>query len=372
MRICVSGASVAGLGVAHWLHRYGHDVTVVERAPGIRPGGAAVDFRGAALGVLDRMGLLTAVTEHQTHMGEVAALDADGVVVATLPPQATAGEVEILKSDLTRILYEIGAPRVHYLFDDSITTLDQHDDGVRVGFRNAGEQTFDLVVGADGLHSNVRRLAFGPESAYVHHLGIYGALFTSDNFLGLDRSGVLYNSPGKNVLAFAARDNSELRVGLSFTATELPYDRHDTAEQRGIIRRRFAGDGWQVQRLLTSMDTADDFFFDSSSQVRMTSWSTGRVVLVGDAAYCAAPTSGRGTSQALIGAYVLAGELATATDHSTAFAAYEEKLRGYVAHNQQLGRDGAKWYFQPPSQETVANLATPADYPLRLAEYPVR
>ncbi|MER6948668.1 FAD-dependent monooxygenase [Nonomuraea sp. NPDC000554] len=370
MRILISGGSVAGPALAYWLHRYGHQPTIVERAPAVRDGGAAIDFRGSALDVLDRMGLLADMHRHQTRMSAMTLVDDGGAAVATLPAAAISGELEVLKADVTRVLYEATRDTTEYLFDNTITALDQQPEGVRVGFERGEARTFDLVVGADGLHSTVRRLAFGPESRYLRHLGIYGALFTTANLLGLDHAGLMYNTPGRSALAFSAHGNSELRVGLSFVAEELAYDRRDRTQQEEIVAKHFADAGWEVPRLLEAMRAADDFFFDSSSQVLMDSWSAGRVALLGDAAYCAAPTSGRGTSQALIGAYVLAGELAECADHTTAFARYEQQLRDYVERNQRHGRAAARWFFQSPTDEAVDSLAEVVDDHVPLKQYP--
>ncbi|MFC4592086.1 FAD-dependent monooxygenase [Sphaerisporangium corydalis] len=356
--VLISGAGVAGPALAHWLWRYGFTPTVVELAAAPRAGGAAIDVRGSAIGVLESMGILDEVRRHRTRMGEGVLVDATGHEFAKLPAAAFGGELEILKEDLTRVLYTATERDVEYLFGDSIIALDQDADGVRVTFAQGGRRTFDLVVGADGMHSATRRLAFDPAAVRLHHLGIYGALFTTPNFLGLEHSSRLYNAPGKMGYVFTARGDTETRVGLSFASGPLEYDRHDEAAQARIVEERFAGDGWEIPRLLEAMRRAPDFYFDSSGQVHLDRWSAGRVTLVGDAGYCAAPTSGRGTSQALIGAYVLAGELAEAGgDHEKAFAAYEAGLRDHVEANQKLGRDAAVTLFEPLTQEMIDAMA---------------
>lgn len=369
MRILISGGSVAGPALAYWLNRHGHETTLVERAPGIRDGGAAIDFRGTALDVLERMDLLGTMREHQTRMGSMSLVDDAGQVFATLPDEAISGDLEVLKADVTRILYEATRSQTAYLFDNSVTRLDQSDSGVTAGFESGPAREFDLVVGADGLHSAVRRLAFGPESDYLRHLGIYGALFTTGNFLGLDHAGLMYNTPGRSALAFAARGNTELRVGLSFVADDLAYDRRDREQQNDLVAKAYADAGWEVPRLLEAMRGAQEFFFDSSSQVVMDRWSTGRIALLGDAAYCAAPTSGRGTSQALIGAYVLAGELAAGDGHAAAFARYEQVMRPYVERNQAHGRAAARFFFQQPDDDTVEALGEEIDDTVDLPDY---
>ncbi|GAA3282979.1 FAD-dependent monooxygenase [Streptomyces lavendulae] len=371
-----SGGGVAGPALAYWLHRHGFTPTIVERAPQLRDGGYAVDFRSEALDVLDRMGLLEEIRSLDTETGDAALVDAEGRQYATLPAAVFAGDLEVLKGDLTRMLYEATRENTEYVFGDSITSLHQDDDGVLVSFEHAESRRFELVVGADGLHSKTRALAFGPEEEFVRHLGIYTAIFNLGNYLGLKNTGHLYAAPGKAANVFTARDNTEARAAFHFAADHLEYDRRDPASHKRIIAERFAGEGWEVPRLLKEMDTAQEFFFDSNAQVEMDTYSVGRIVLLGDAGYCAGPTSGRGTSQALIGAYLLAGELATRDgDHTAAFAAYEQQMRPYVAEHQALGREGAERFFMPaPTQEILDMLAANAPEntrtePVRLPDY---
>jgi 2-polyprenyl-6-methoxyphenol hydroxylase-like FAD-dependent oxidoreductase len=198
------------------------------------------------------------------------------------------------------------------------------------------------VVGADGLHSNVRTLVFGDESRFIRDLGYYVAIFTVPNHLDLDHWELFYNVPGKLAGMYSARDNTEAKALFYFASPPLHYDRHDTALQQKLLQAAFAGEGWEVPRLLEAMWDAPDFYFDSVSQIHMDTWSNGRAVLVGDAAYCASPMSGQGTGLALVGAYVLAGELmAAAGDHRTALARYEQRMRGYVERNQQSAKRNA-------------------------------
>ncbi|MET3988160.1 FAD-dependent monooxygenase [Streptomyces sp. PvR034] len=370
--VLISGGSVAGPALAFWLHRHGFTPTIVERAPELRDGGYAVDFRGEALDVLDRMGLLEEIRALDTEMGDAAMVDAEGRQYATLPAAVFAGDLEVLKGDLTRMLYEVTREDVEYVFGDSLTSLHEDADGVLVTFEHGAPRRFDLVVGADGLHSRTRALAFGPEEEFVRHLGIYTAVFNLDNYLDLHRTGRLYAVPGKAANIFTARGDTEARAAFHFAADTLEYDRRDPTAHKRIIAERFDGEGWEVPRLLKEMDAAQEFFFDANAQVVMDTWSAGRVVLLGDAGYCAGPTSGRGTSQALIGAYLLAGELAArGGDHAAAFTAYEQRMRPYVAEHQALGREGAERFFMPaPTQEILDALA--ANAPENTRTEPVR
>ncbi len=353
--ILISGAGIGGPALAYWLTTAGFTVTVVERAPEPRPGGQTVDLRGAGRDVITRMGLMGRARELSVDQRGLATVDASGRFTSRMPTDSFGGEgmvseIEILRGDLGRLLYEATLPDTEYLFDDTVTGLEQDDEGVAVTFEKAAPRRFGLVVGADGLHSVVRALAFGPESACVRPLDVYTAWFTLTEEWDLDGWFQMYNAPGGLVAsARPGRLPGEIKAGLSFRSAPLAHDRRDSAAQKELVARRFAGAGWEVPRLLRGMRAASDFFFDSMSQVRLDRWSRGRAVLLGDAGYCASPLTGLGTSLALVGAYVLAGELAAADgDHRVAFAKYDEVMRDYVGRAQQLPPGGAAG-FAPSS-----------------------
>jgi 2-polyprenyl-6-methoxyphenol hydroxylase-like FAD-dependent oxidoreductase len=339
--ILISGASVAGPALAYWLHHFGFNPTVVERSPQLRGGGYAVDFRGAAhLGVLERMGILEKIRHQQTRLGALTYVDQDNRPLARMPAEIFAGDVEILRGDLGRILYEATRHGTEYLFGDSITSLENGPDGVRVTFERAAPRTFDLVVGADGLHSNVRRLVFGDEVPFIRDLGLYVSIFSTTNVLNLDHTGLLYSVPGKTASIYSARDNTEAIAMLYFTSPPIAYDYHNVPRQKEIVAEMFAEEGWQVPQLLQEMWQARDFYFDSTNQIHLDRWSSGRVALIGDAGYAAGP-GGNGTGTAVVAAYILAGELAAAAgDHAAAFARYERALRDYVAGGQKQAAGG--------------------------------
>jgi 2-polyprenyl-6-methoxyphenol hydroxylase-like FAD-dependent oxidoreductase len=351
--ILISGASIAGPALAYWLRLYGFKPTVVERAPALRDGGYAVDFRGAAhLGVLERMGILDDVRRQQTHMGAVSYVDCAGKQLASMPAEIMSGEVEILRGDLARILYEATRDEVEYIFDDSISVLNEDDNGAHVTYQRSAPRTFDLVVGADGLHSNVRALAFGDESRFIRDLGYYVAIFTTANHLKLDHTGRFYSVPGKTAGMYSARGNTEAKAMFIFASPPLNYDRRNMEQQKQILADTFAEVGWEVPRLIEAMWAAPDFYFDSISQIRMDTWSSGRVVLLGDAGY-GATMGGMGTGLAVVGAYVLAGELAAAGgDHHTAFARYHEQMRNYANGCQKLA-EGAGPFLAPPTRARI-------------------
>lgn len=350
-QILISGGSVAGLTLAYWLRRYGFRPTIVERAPALRSGGQPVDLRGAATEIVERMGVLPAISAAVTGTRGMSYLNRRGEVAANLDQAfgvVSDDDPEIMRGDLVEILHS-ASPGIEIIYGDSVTGLTECANGVAVSFEHAEPRTFDLVVGADGLHSNVRKLAFGPESEYVKHLGYHVAIFSTSNFLDLDRWGLYYNVPGRLASIYSTRDKTQARVMLAFASEPLSYDYRDLDQQREILASRFGSDGWVVPRLLKAMRTAPDFFFDSTSQVRMSSLTAGRVALVGDAGYCPSPLSGQGSSAAIVGAYVLAGELArSGDDHASAFRRYDRALRYFIDLNQKLAESNAKW-FAPSS-----------------------
>ncbi|GGU88308.1 FAD-dependent oxidoreductase [Streptomyces albospinus] len=347
----ISGAGIAGPALAYWLHRYGFAVTVVERAPELRTGGYKVDIRGAAIEVAERMGILEDIQRSSTDMQTGAYVNGSGKRIATLPADIFGARVdrddEIMRGKLTQILYERTRADVDYLFGDSITSLTPltgtGEHGVEVTFERGATRRFDLVVGADGLHSTVRRLAFGPEARFLRHLGGYLSAFSMENELGLDREELYHALPGKLTCVYHSAGEPGAKGLLGFRSPLLEYDHRDTGRQLDLLDGAFAGDGWRIPRLLEAAREADDFYFDGLHLVQMDRWSRGPVVLLGDAAHCASPASGQGTGMALVGAYVLAGELAAADgDPAGAFARYEAEMRGYVAVNHALAEKFAR------------------------------
>jgi 2-polyprenyl-6-methoxyphenol hydroxylase-like FAD-dependent oxidoreductase len=343
--VLISGAGLAGPALAYWLCKHGFRPTVVERAPALRDGGYKVDVRGAAVEVLKRTGVYPAARAADTGMRTITYVRRDGRPIAVLDANLLMGrrgdDIEIMRTDLTRILYEATRHDVEYVFGDAIATMSQHEDGVDVVFEQGPARRFDLVIGADGLHSATRRLAMGETP--LTYLGAYISIFSVPNHLGIDRDEFMYPEPGRLVFAYSTGPAAEAKVGFTFASPPLDYDRRDVAAQKRLVAASFAGLGWEVPRLLEGLESSDDFYLDSLSQVELPSWSAGRVALIGDAAHCPAPASGQGTSLALVGAYVLAEQLAAAAgDYTAAFAGYESAMRPYVEKNLAFGRKMAK------------------------------
>jgi 2-polyprenyl-6-methoxyphenol hydroxylase-like FAD-dependent oxidoreductase len=343
--ILISGASVAGPALAYWLHRYGFKPTIVERAPAVRPGGYAVDFRGASLRVLERMGLMTEIERRQTRIGAITIVDRNNRKVASMPDGFISGELEILRGDLAAIFHAATRDTTEYIFDDSIAAIEETSDGVEVLFQRSGRRRFDLVVGADGLHSKVRSIVFGEERSFVRYMGYYVSIFSIPNYLDLDHAGLYYGTLGKKVGIFSGGDGREAKASFFFATDPLDHARGDVSRQKSILREHFQHEGWEVPTLLDWMEKAPDFYFDSVSQVKMKRWCAGRSALLGDAAYCASPLSGMGSGMAVVGAYVLAGELAEADgDYRVAFERYEALMREFVERCQGIANGGTDWF----------------------------
>ncbi|GAA1604630.1 MULTISPECIES: FAD-dependent monooxygenase [Kribbella] len=356
--VLISGASIAGPALAYWLDRYGFEVTVVERSDAVRGGGYPIDIRGTARDVVDRMGLLPQLRKAHVGTRRISFVDPDGTPIAALEPETLTGgddglDLEVRRGDLADALYAPIRDRVEFRFGDSIARLDDRGDRVDVEFESGTARSFDLVVGADGLHSNTRRLVFGPEEQFHRYIGYAFAGFTMPNDLGLSHEGVVWNVPGRAAVFYAQEPDQPVHGFLTFRQQEPPYNAFRNPEnQRELVSAQFPERSWHVPRLVQAMGEAADLFFDVVSQIHMPAWSRGRVALVGDAAYATSFLSGQGSSVALVGAYVLAGELATYADHAEAFTAYEQRIRGFVEQNQALV-DAGRVSLAPETQELI-------------------
>ncbi|MBU2666659.1 FAD-dependent monooxygenase [Actinoplanes bogorensis] len=331
--ILVSGAGLGGPALAHLLARQGHSVTVVERAPAPREAGYKVDVRGAATTVLQRMGVYEQARAADVGMRQITYVNRHGKPFAALPADLLMGrrgdDIEVMRGDLSRVLHDAAsASGAGFVFGDSIAALADGPEGVDVTFASGRSARFDLVVAADGLHSATRRLVFG--EVPLVHLGASIAIFSTANTLGIDHEEVMYSEPGRLIFAYAMGPSEPMRVGLVLAGPGSGRD------PRAIVDG-FAGGGWRTAEFLSALEAADDLYVDSLSQVEVPRWSSGRVVLLGDAAHCPAPSSGQGTSLALVGAHVLADELASKSQDQ-ALSAYEVRMRPYVEKNLAFGR----------------------------------
>lgn len=346
MKVLISGAGPAGLSIAYWLKQYGFVPTIVERAPALLTGGYKIDVRGIGLQILRQMGIYDKVVAQSTDMQGGLLVDNTGKIIKKMSGDEfghrTDDDVEIVRGVLCQILKN-QIPDVECIFGDSIQVISLSADNVQVTFQNHPPRTFDLLIGADGLHSNVRQLIFGHETQFLHDLGLYLCVFTIPNYLNLDRVEMQYTQLGNFAGVWSTQGESTMKVCFAFTHPSMPINLKDKNQQQQVVKTIYKDMGWEVPKFLQMMPEASDFYFDAAAQIHMNHWSKNRVVLVGDAACCPSPMSGQGTSVALIGAYVLAGELATAKgDYQTAFDQYEEQLRPFVELNQALGLQSAK------------------------------
>ncbi|HEY8457235.1 MAG TPA: FAD-dependent monooxygenase [Actinopolymorphaceae bacterium] len=331
MRALISGASIAGPVLAYWLARYGFTVTVVERAPALRKaGGHAVDLFQPAMAISERMGVAHTIDARSTGTRRLVmfwpgAKRPVSVDLTKVTQAASDRHVEIMRDDLSEIYYDASRNDVEYVFGDSITAI---SDGGQVSFEGMPSRRFDVVIGADGLHSTVRRLVFGEEHRFTRFLGAYVAVVSVPRTLS--RAGEFRGHLDVDRLAgvYTTRHLDDARALFMFRHEQaLEYHYRDVARQQQLLRKAFQGMHPEVDRWLAELDRTPAFYFDSITQLRMDSWSRGRVALVGDAGYCPGPAVGGSTSLAVVGAYVLAGELASARgDYERAFAAYERKM----------------------------------------------
>jgi 2-polyprenyl-6-methoxyphenol hydroxylase-like FAD-dependent oxidoreductase len=340
MNVLIVGAGIAGPTLAYWLQRAGYEPTLVERSPELRRGGYLIDFWGAGFEVADKMGIVPEVIRRGYQLREVRQVGDDGHRITAFDPElfvrGTSGRyVSIARSELAGTIYGALGGRVETMFGDGVRAL--HDDGdrVRVTFDSGRTRDFDLVIGADGLHSQVRRLVFGPQERFEKYLGITVAAFEVEGYRPRDELvAVMYTQVGYQVTRLSLRN--DVTMFLFTFVDDGSVANHDADAQQAALRARLAGAKWEIPAILERMGDAKTFYCDRVSQIQMPSWTRGRVALLGDAAACVSLLAGQGSALAMVEAYVLAAELAQARgSYADAFARYERSLMPFLRSKQK-------------------------------------
>ncbi len=352
MKVLIVGAGIAGPTLAYWLLRAGHQATLVERTPELRRGGYLVDFWGAGFDVAERMHIVPELQRRGYRFTEARVVDRDGRRFASINPSAIMGStqryVSIARSDLAAVIYDALDGAAELILDDTVHALEDDGDRVRVTFEGGQTRDFDLVVGADGLHSRVRRLAFGPDEGFERYLGIVVSAFEAQGYQPRDELiAMMHAEVGFQAVRISIRDDATLFLLSVRHAGAMPAD--DRAAQEALLRTRLAGAGWETPAILDRMSQAKTFYFDSLSQIRMPSWTRGRVALVGDAAAAPSFLAGQGSALAMVESYTLAAELARSGGHREAFARYESRLAALL-RSKQDGAEGLGLAFAPKSR----------------------
>ena len=340
--VLVSGAGIAGPTLCYWLKVAGFKPTLIERSASLRRGGYVIDFWGAGYDIAERMGLQADIDETGYHMREMRIVDGQNNRVAGFGINVfreLAGDrfVTLRRSDLSQLLFVTVAHTIETIFDEEVTGLEERKNCVRVQFKRSGERDFNLVIGADGLHSNIRKLVFGPQDRFEKRLDYAVAAFEVAGYEPRDENVyVTFNEPGRMAARLALRNDRTLFLFVFATDKDSPNPTSDVSAQKAMLWERFGDRAWECPRILRELDRVQDLYFDCVSQIRMDSWSQGRVALVGDAAFCVSLMAGQGAALAMIAAYVLAGELAKADGkYMAAFANYEVLLRDFIGSKQR-------------------------------------
>ncbi len=338
LKILVVGAGIAGPTICYWLKRFGFSPFLIEKNNTMRKNGLGLDIRGSAIAVIKRMGIYKSIAEMHTQINHDTYVDTKGNILIKEQSGYRQGEdCEIMRGDLMNILMQ-SIKEVPCYFNKNIIHIAQNNENVEVTFEDNKTENYDLIIGADGLRSATRNSAFSKDQYKLIDLGSYISVFSVPNYLRLNGEKIIFESNQK-IISVTANKNSDIAlVAIMFRSNHTLRDMRDEKEQKDFLKCNFLNLGWETNKLLDYMEVCDDFYFDKVMQVQMQSWSTGRIALVGDSAYCPSPLSGQGTSLALVGAYILAGELKTARgDYTSAFNRYHAVLDSFVTSNQNLG-----------------------------------
>ena len=340
-RVLISGAGIAGPSLVQWLLRYGFEPTLIERAPAFREGGYMIDVWGTGHDIVERYGLLEAAQRRGYIFDRLKFVDKRGKEVSgfggAVLRRALGGKFfSIQRGDLARTIYDTIDGRAETLYGTHIRALHQDADGVDIEFSTGEKRRFDLLIGADGLHSRVRELAFGAEVQFEEYLGYVAASFIANDYPHRDEATyVSFGRPGRQISRYAMRQDQSAFLFVFAEKNKPAIASHDSAAQKTLLHSRFADDGWEAAEVLNRLDTTNDIYFDTVSQIRMPHWTKGRVTLVGDAAYSPSLLAGAGAAFAMLGAYILAGELQAADgDFGRAFPTYEQRLQPFILRQQ--------------------------------------
>ncbi|HVZ95233.1 MAG TPA: FAD-dependent monooxygenase [Chitinophagaceae bacterium] len=349
--ILISGAGIAGTTLAFWLKKFGFNPTIIEISPTLREGGYAIDFMGAGYDVAEKMGIIPLLEKADINVSKVGFVDTNNnekgsMNYAKIKKLMNNRAFTLLRSDLAKVIYENLNNEVEIIFGDAIEKIEQTKENIIVTFRSGKSRSFDLLVGADGLHSVVRNLTFGSEEQFEKYYGYYTSSFTLENYSPKDRAFLMCNVPGKQAAVYAYSDEKTATFFVFVSSDKLKYDHHDVNRQKQILKDEFMNMGWKCPEILSRIDSSPDFYFDSISQIKMDNWSKGRVTLVGDACYCPSLLSGKGSTLAMTGAYILAGELKQANgNYEIAFTQYENIFKPFIDKKQKSAQGFAKSFI---------------------------
>ncbi|MEB0260818.1 MULTISPECIES: FAD-dependent monooxygenase [unclassified Mucilaginibacter] len=357
-KVLISGASIAGFSAAWWMNNLGYEVTVVELAGEPRVAGGAVNIEDAALDAVKRMGIFEQLKSNRLNVELIEFKDAGDVTVGSMPiitgtAELSDNEIEIERDKFIGILYDDLKNDINFIFNNRIAALTETEDDIKVAFKNGGEQSFHLVFGCDGSHSGVRKLWFGPEQDYEHFLQAYFSITIVNKLLIKQKTMQMYNVPDIGMMLNSYKNKTDI-IFCFYSEEQIQYDYRNIAQQRKIILDQFADESWRSAELLTEIQNSPDFYFDKFCQIKMPTWTKGRVALVGDAGYCASPAAGKGASLSVIGAEALADALQKHNgNYELAFADYNKELRPFIEEVQATAEFNVRENFIPRTEEAI-------------------